>query len=392
MRYAAKVAKAYAESHPDRTRNVYQITWEPDRNWDNWDGDDASLVRVHELAYKAIHQSDPRAEVIGPAISPMWAIAGDYGRFGSEARGFLNAGGASFVDGFAVHPYFDEAAGARKHAWLGITRINWPLQYRARMNKFLTMWYLAKGTNARFYGTEVGLVLLNEENWSGPDLLHQARFDVIQFLEFLGLGAELNFGFYDVDWDIGKNTFEKGQHRGYYYNLDKVGWGARIMSPKPVAPAYAACSWFLEGHASRGPIAGLLGESFGYVFQRGADTVLAAWDSAQTHEVALDVSAHQDRDGRDLRLDGQLGPIQGGIRRTSQGHARSLAHLRQERNRHPRDRAHPMKRLVAKLGPRKEYLSAAPCPRRGEGRVRGVKIRQLFRSRSLSLALHRRAH
>ena len=289
-RFTAKVAKAYARSHPDRTRNVYQITWEPDRNWDNWDGDDASLVRLHELAYKAIHEADSRAEVIGPAISPMWAIAGDYGRYGSEARGFLSAGGAPFVDGFAVHPYFDEATGARKHAWLGITRLNWPSQYRARMNKFLTMWYLAKGTHARFYGTEVGLVLLNEENSSGPDLLHQARFDVIQFLEFLGLGAELNFGFYDVDWDIGKNTFEKGQHRGYYYNLDKVGWGSRIMSPKPVAPAYAACSWFLEGHTSRGPIAGLLGESYGYVFQRGADTVLAAWDSAATHEVALDVS------------------------------------------------------------------------------------------------------
>ncbi len=197
------MAKAYAQSHPDRTRNVYQITWEPDRNWDNWDGDDASLVRLHELAYKAIHDADPRAEVIGPAISPMWAIAGDYGRYGSETRGFLSAGGAPFVDGFAVHPYFDEATGARKHAWLGITRLNWPSQYRARMNKFLTMWYLAKGTHARFYGTEVGLVLLNEENSSAPDLLHQARFDVIQFLEFLGLGAELNFGFYDVDWDIG---------------------------------------------------------------------------------------------------------------------------------------------------------------------------------------------
>ena len=133
-------------------------------------------------------------------------------------------------------------------------------------------------------------MLLNEENWSGPDLLHQARFDVIEFLEFLGLGAELNFGFYDVDWDIGKNTFEKGQHRGYYYNLDEVGWGPKIISPKPVAPAYAACSWFLEGHASRGPIAGLLGESYGYVFQRGSDTVLAAWDSATSHEVALDVA------------------------------------------------------------------------------------------------------
>ena len=130
-RYAAKVAKAYAQSHPDRRRNVYQITWEPDRNWDNWDGDDASLVRIHELAYKAIHEADPRAEVIGPAISPMWAIAGDYGRYGSEARGFLDAGGGAFVDGFAIHPYFDEATGARKHAWLGITRLNWPSQFRA---------------------------------------------------------------------------------------------------------------------------------------------------------------------------------------------------------------------------------------------------------------------
>ncbi len=62
------------------------------------------------------------------------------------------------------------------------------------------------------------------------------------------------------------------------------------MSPKPVAPAYAACSWFLEGHNSRGPIAGLLGESYGYVFQRGTDTVLAAWDSAATHDLALDVA------------------------------------------------------------------------------------------------------
>ena len=257
-RYAAKVAKAYAQSHPDRTRNVYQITWEPDRNWDNWDGDDASLVRLHELAYKAIHEADPKAEVIGPAISPMWAIVGDYGAEVANAQAFSTreAHGSWMASPFI--PTSTRPRAHKKHAWLGITRLNWPSQFRARMNKFLTMWYLAKGTNARFYGTEVGLVLLNEENSSGPDLLHQARFDVVQFLEFLGMGATLNFGFYDVDWDIGKNTFEKGQHRGYYYNLDKVGWGPRIISPKPVAPAYAACSWFLEGHTSPGQSPGCL--------------------------------------------------------------------------------------------------------------------------------------
>ena len=126
--------------------------------------------------------------MIGPAISPMWAIAGDYGRFGSECGGFLNAGVLCSLTAspFTLISTKPPVPGSMPGSELpGSTGRRSTAVW---MNKFLTMWYLAKGTNARFYGTEVGLVLLNEENWSGPDLLHQVRFDVIQFLEFPGLG------------------------------------------------------------------------------------------------------------------------------------------------------------------------------------------------------------
>jgi hypothetical protein len=78
---------------------------------------------------------------------------------------------------------------------------------------------------------------------------------------------------------------------GYYYNLTSKPWDPDVISPKPSAPAYAASSFLLEGHLSKGPVSKLGINSSGYIFQKknGSDIVIVLWDCFNPHEIKLKV-------------------------------------------------------------------------------------------------------
>jgi len=263
--YCKVVVQAFKSNNPGRTRNVYQITWEPERTW-NFTGTVEQLKRIYEVCYQAIHDIDPKAEVVGPTIS----------NFGPEkikqVEDFFNSGAAPFIDGFSLHPYFETAP------TIEIFR-------KAVSNQINNVVNKATGRKTRFYGTEQGFRLTTKGNYI--DDLKKARTEVLQNITMLGEGASFNMTFYLYDWFL----YKSGQFIGYYYNLSDNDWKADRISPKPSAPVYSASSFLLEGHISNGSIHNLGENAFGYSFSQkdGSDIVLVLWNERKIEEVSINV-------------------------------------------------------------------------------------------------------
>ncbi|MDD5674866.1 MAG: sugar-binding protein, partial [Chitinivibrionales bacterium] len=90
----------------------------------------------------------------------------------------------------------------------------------------------------------------------------------------LGEGWKVNISFYCADY-WGEPGF------GFYYNLNpKIEFQTDKVCPKPIAPAFAAMSYLLEGHTSAGRIEWLGAGVLGYAFERGDDIILVFWDNS----------------------------------------------------------------------------------------------------------------
>src|SRR5690606_20037455 len=96
--YCREAAKAYAAMNPDREERIYQITWEPIQPW-GFKGKDEDIVRIHEIAYRALHEADPKAVAAGPTRG---VDKNEVERTGAIFRRGLGR----WVDAYSVHPYF----------------------------------------------------------------------------------------------------------------------------------------------------------------------------------------------------------------------------------------------------------------------------------------------
>jgi hypothetical protein len=261
--YCKSIVKAFITNNPGRGRNIYQITWEPERKW-NFTGTPEQLKRIFEVSYQAIHEVDSKAEVVGPTIS----------NFGPEKTKqvdeFFEAGAAPYIDGFSLHPYYETAKS------IAVFRSAVSNQLNNVVNK-------STGRKTRFYGTEQGYRLTTKGNYQ--DDLRKARTELLQNITMLGEGASFNMTFYLYDWFL----YKPGQYIGYYYNLSDNDWMANKISPKPSAPVYAASSFLLEGHVSKGSISNLGENCFGYCFKKidGSDIVLVLWNDQKSEEVSI---------------------------------------------------------------------------------------------------------
>ena len=265
--YCREAAQAFAQNHPNQTRNLYQVTWEPVYPW-GFKGTDEQLVKIYEIAHAALHQGDPKAVVVGPTYTGM-------GREGLEwHHSLFQKGLGKYLDGFSIHPY------------KAIPPERVRLVENVRMLRELIL--QDTGRDLPEFGTEQGAA-------TGGDPakeLDQARGVLRANLIMLGEGYKFNILFYAVDY-----PYEPGY--GFYYNLNpKIAFGSDKVSPKPIAPAYAAQSFLLEGHSSAGAIEWLGETSLGYVFERtaapNADIVLALWDYGdKPRAVTIPVGATQ---------------------------------------------------------------------------------------------------
>ncbi|HEY3377030.1 MAG TPA: sugar-binding protein [Armatimonadota bacterium] len=258
--YCLEAGRAVAEAYPDAKEHIYQLTWEPVSPW-GFKGTDEQLIRIYEIGYPALHETDPKAVVIGPTNAGISATALDM-----DVR-LLKKGIGKYLDGYATHPY---------HAILPE-----PEGYITHVRALQEAIRQYAGKPLQICGTEQGFDTQGDQ---GKELL-QARGLIRENLIALGEGWKLNYAFYIADCD----------GYGYYYNLDpRIPFGTTLTCPKPIAPAYAAQSFLLEGHHSVGAIEWLGETSWGYAFERPGSLVLALWDySGQPHQVSVPVGVAQ---------------------------------------------------------------------------------------------------
>jgi hypothetical protein len=261
--YCLAFGKAFAAAHPEMKEHLYQITWEPIYPW-GFKGTDEQLIRIYEIAYPALHEADPKAKVYGPTGCNVTQTSLDW-----NAR-LLQKGLGKYLDGFSIHPYL----AAEQPEVTGL---------REQIRQLKELIRQHTGRDLPMIGTEQGLIA----PYTPSEELKQARRNMRQNLVMLGEGFGLNFAFYIVDNGSKENY-------GYYYNLSAVRYGADKVSPRPVAAAYAAQSFLLEGEEPAGAIEWLGGTSLGYAFEVRDEIVLALWDGGDGGQaVTLPVGARQ---------------------------------------------------------------------------------------------------
>jgi hypothetical protein len=265
--YCTAVAKCVAASYPGLTRDVYQVTWEPNFST-TFSGTPAQLASVYQTAYANLHANDPNAVVIGPAGGPFYGSSW-LPWYQSQA----SAGLGKYIDGLSIHAYFE---------MLGIN--SQPFSALAQDIHALKSAYAGKA-GLTYLGTEQGF----STNGLESNELQQAEVLSAENLMMLGEGFSSNMMFYIVDFP--GNTAANGF--GCYYDLTApIVWGPTKTGPKPIAPVYAAQSNLLEGYNSDGAIPNLSTGEYGYIFQQGQSIVLALWsDTDQGQSVSLPVGA-----------------------------------------------------------------------------------------------------
>lgn len=151
------------------------------------------------------------------------------------------------------------------------------------------------GRSLDLYATEFGWPTMGKEaNNGAPERdLGQALAHIRQNLILLGEGFRLGISFSAYD-----RRLEPGLRCGFYYNPETTAAGGLVsypetLFPRPVAAAYAAMTWLLEGHRALGRVVGLENSDlmnapgahqYGYAYRAvdGSDEVLALWDWAGT--------------------------------------------------------------------------------------------------------------
>jgi hypothetical protein len=246
-RFASAYATEVAADYPNQSAHYYQVNWEPELPW-CFGGTPAQLVQYYQLTHAALHQADPKAVVAGPTLFPTDADI-------TQLSNLWAAGLGRYIDAQSVHPY-----------------VAWPPETNGLVSNLRTQMQMAAtavGHSIPFIGTEHGLP-------SGKiGELKQALGDVRTTIILLGEGFKFDFGFYVADfWNTSPtetdNTF------GYYWNLNpKMVFATDKIGPKPIAPAFAAMTYLLDGTTSVGALSNLSGTQMGYRFQRSGTTVLA---------------------------------------------------------------------------------------------------------------------
>ena len=263
--YCVESAKAYAEQYPDREEHIYQMTWEP-QGFKH----EERLIRTYEIAYKALHETDPKALVIGPTCSSsMESVAWD--------ERMLSKGLGKYLDGYSVHPYLD-----------------WPnLRRTPEQNGLIEGIRRVKAMARKYTGKDLPMFATEQGFPTGKDRPHtqellQARCHIRSSLIFLGEGFRFHLSFHSYDFGVPDE-----ERYGFYYNLHSSRrYTPDKVSPKPVAPAYAAMTFLLEGHKSAGPMEGLGDKAWGYTYRGPEDTIKALW-SEEAKKVTIPVKAKQ---------------------------------------------------------------------------------------------------
>ena len=353
--YCFRAARKLAAEYGGMEHRLYRITAEP-IPWRKYRGevvsatpdedsiwfwlvnsvDQASaiegLAEVYEIAARQIHAADPVGRVIGPTMEnllvgnmeshwdefPLGKRIGWYTLNQAEppeevyrnspyfnTEDLLYRTGPNLstppivesLDGFALHPYVWRGGNLPLFEDNGILPADVDGLIIDELRKIKT----GLPPDMPLYATEFGFNTNSAagnrdtgRDQSGHDL-DQARLLIRQNLILLGEGFSQGISFNTRDNDRG----EAVRQYGLYYNLednpadpDYLAPRPTMLGPRPVAPAYAAMTWLLEGFVAKQSWTEELQEALevlAYAYTQGAEVILALWDPADSGQ-ALDIS------------------------------------------------------------------------------------------------------
>jgi MYXO-CTERM domain-containing protein len=289
--FVARVATDWPTVYPARKHRYYEMTWEPIYPW-GYLGTPQEFVNLYELAVPAMKAADPNALIVGPTMF----VEGPDG----AADEVLADGLAQYLDVFSTHPYVINDVGyysADLPEWgywdpeLGGV----PPRLSTTVNKVTA----AAGHPLPIIGTEQGYPTHQQVTYE----IDQARRLIRQNLILLGEGWKTDIAFVFADYPSGTDsqwmdTTTSFWDYGFFYNLDEGtygGYGPSVVSPKPVAAAYAAMTLLLDNRQSVNIVNWLGDTTRGYVYESyddATDEVLALWDfSGSPVTVTVDTGA-----------------------------------------------------------------------------------------------------
>jgi len=229
---------------PQMAKNYYEIHWEPD--W-HWKGTDDDFIRMYEVAYKAIHENDPDAMLLGANYGVLATGNRHLERLFAKGLG-------KFLDGIVTHVYYIP---------LNQTPEEGGLVQEMRHLRAMVKQYLPEGAP----------IIMSE--WGVSDLRRigkrkETSWFMRGHLLTLGEGARTTFFFYTADMK------ESG---GLFYNLTTPNpvFGATHISPKLLFSTCAAATRLLEGTTNLGALDYLDDNVLGYAFDRGGIPIQVLW-------------------------------------------------------------------------------------------------------------------
>ncbi|MCP3722439.1 hypothetical protein M3I53_04700 [Paraburkholderia sp. CNPSo 3272] len=256
---------------PKQASNYYQLTWEPDAQWQ---GNNTQFVQLYQAVYQGIHSTDPHAVVMGPTDTAPSGTA-------DQLKALAPLGYAQDIDGVTTHGYYDINGSSpsfppeRQETDPANASGSLMGQMRALRSEMAADYK----PGMKLFSTELGISYDNGSSYgpnypTGNILYAQGAVVARSHLIILGEGADQTWIFYGADFPglVGYGTFfDLADAQGQY--------GAQNISPKPAAMSVAAMTRILDGTNTLGPVKTTPSGVYAYAFQQlnNGAVITALW-------------------------------------------------------------------------------------------------------------------
>lgn len=257
--------------YPNQSADYYQLTWEPDAQWQ---GTYAQFEQLYQTVWQGLHATDPNAVLMGPTDASPAGTA-------QWLKTLAPLGFAQVIDGVTTHGYYDIGGTSpsdppERLASDPATAANSLIGQMRALRSEMAADYKP---GIKLFQTEVGIRYDLDATY-GPNypnantLYAHGAVTARTHLIILGEGADQTWVFYGADF-----PYTPGYGTFFDLNDAQGQYGAPNISPKPAAMAMAAMTRILDGTNTLGPVKGAPAGVYAYAFQQLNDgaVITALW-------------------------------------------------------------------------------------------------------------------